>query len=69
MTFEKAESEVSEEKAAEVLLEANRKRLEAFEEAYRKLCVEHGFEKVPTVGLTEDGRIGANLRTIQLRRN
>jgi hypothetical protein len=54
-------TEVTEEKAAEVLLEANRKKQEAFQRDYEKLCLKHGCRLVGVPGFTEDGRVGVQL--------
>ena len=55
-------TEVTEEKAAEVLLEANRKKQEAFQKEYEKLCLKHGCRLVGVPGFTEDGRVGVQLQ-------
>ena len=53
----------TEQEATEVLLEAQRKKIQAFDEAYKELCDKYGCQKVASAGLTEDGRIGTSLRT------
>jgi len=55
-------TEVTEEKAAEVLLEANRKKQEAFQKEYEKLCEKHRCRLVGVPGFTEDGRVGVQLQ-------
>ena len=55
-------AEMNEEKAAEVLLEANRKKQEAFQREYEKLCLKHKCRLVGVPGFTEDGRVGVQLQ-------
>ena len=55
-------TEVTEAKAAEVLQEAQRKKVEAFAEAYKALCEKHGCELQGVPGFTEDGRVGVQLQ-------
>jgi len=57
-------TEMNEEKAAEVLLEAQRKKQEAFARDYEKLVEKHGCMLVGTARI-EDGRIVVDLQVRQ----
>ena len=53
---------MNEEEATQVLLEGQRKKQEAFQKEYEKLCEKHGCRLVGVPGFTEDGRVGVVLQ-------
>lgn len=58
----KTVSPVADTKAAEdLLMQAKQLRFQKFVEGYNALVKETKFELVPVPGLTQDGRIGAQL--------
>lgn len=55
-------TDVTPEQAAQVLKDEQRKRAEAFAEAYAKLCEKHGCEIIGIPVFTNDGRAGVQLQ-------